>query len=137
RSGKQWSGEKFIHGTAKSFSFPLRDVINSVDIWVRVNAASRSPVASEMLVSANQSGLGKIGFGRVNTSDVTALFADERESRFSLTAPVGDLSLTLKYSGNTVNAEAWLDFIEINYRRKLKLFNKEVLFFRDIGSADT
>jgi hypothetical protein len=135
RSGKQWFSDKFINGTTKNYSFSLEDISPSEDITVRIKAAARSSGSSEMLIFVNQSGAGNITFEPVNTSDITSLYADEGESVFTLKDVSGDLNLTVKYYGSSANAQAWLDFIEINYRRNLKLYNNEPLFFRDIASA--
>ncbi|MFW5821972.1 MAG: type IX secretion system sortase PorU [Tangfeifania sp.] len=130
-SGKRWFGEKFIHSSVKNISLPVINPVESQEISVRVKAAARSSATSNMEVSANQAGLGALNFSRVNTSDDVDKYADLRETRFSAPAPSsGSLDIVLKYFGNTSNAEAWLDFIEINYRRKLKLDN-EALFFRE------
>lgn len=129
-SGKQWFGEKFIHSTVKNFSLPVADPIETTDVSVRVRAASRSSVNSRMSISAGSAELGDLTFLKVNTSDAVDEYADIRENRFSTQPVSGNLDFSINYYGNSSNAEAWLDFIEINYRRKLKL-NDEVLFFRD------
>jgi hypothetical protein len=129
-SGKQWFGEKFIHGSSKSISIPVTDPVEATEISVRVRAAARSSVNSSMRVSSGQNELGDLSFFKVNTSDAVDEYADLRENRFSVQPAPGSIDFSLKYFGNSSNAEAWLDFIEINYRRKLKL-NDDVLFFRN------
>ncbi len=135
RSGKKWFGDKFIHGSTKNYPLPVRDQQALTEITLRINAAARSSASSEMLVSAGQSALGKINFSRVNTSDVTTLYADMKEPVFSFSGEEGTESLILKYFGSSANPEAWLDYIELNYRRRLKHYREEVLFFRDINSV--
>ena len=133
-SGKQWFGDKFINGTTKELDFDVKDLVGQENISIRINAAARSSSASEIPVSTNQSSVGKLSFYKVNTSDPTSGHADEREARFT-TSVLGDqLSLSLNYLASNGNAEAWLDFVELNYRKKLKI-NGEVLFFRDITSV--
>ena len=130
-SGKRWFGDKFIHSSVKNISLPVFNPVESQGISVRVKAAARSSAASDMEVSANQSELGALNFFRVNTSDAVGKYADLREARFSMMPPSsGSPDVVLKYFGNSSNAEAWLDYIEINYRRKLKM-DDEVLFFRE------
>jgi hypothetical protein len=133
-SGKQWFSDKFINGTNKDYSFQLTDVENSSDVFIRVNAAARSSSNSEMPVKANQTNLGKINFNQVNTADNAGLFADGRSERFTFSAPTENLELKVQYFGSGSSPEAWLDYIEINYRRKLKT-NNELLFFRDKKSV--
>ncbi len=134
-SGKKWFGDIFINGTTRNYSFEVNDPALDSDIFLRINAAARSSAPSEMVVSTNQVSLGKINFSMVNTSDVTAVYADERETLFEMPVADEEVSLILKYFGRTANPEAWIDFIEINYRRKLKHDKEKVLFFRDIPSV--
>ncbi|MCD6355092.1 MAG: type IX secretion system sortase PorU, partial [Prolixibacteraceae bacterium] len=133
-SGKQWFGDKFISGIGRSFVFDLLPASNSVELSLRVNAVARSFQSSEMQISANQTDFGKLNFYKVNTGDPTSLYADERDSWFSEKIQGNKLEVVLKYLATTGNAEAWLDFIELNYRAKLTLGNS-VLFFRDKNSV--
>lgn len=133
-SGKQWFSEKFINGTNKSFSFQLTGIEPSSEVFLRIHGAARSSSDSEMPVTANQTNLGSIPFPKINTADNTGIFASENIRRFTLPASAEKLDLTLKYFGSGTSPEAWLNFIEVNYRRKLKAGN-DVLFFRDIKSA--
>lgn len=133
-SGKQWFSDKFINGTNKEYSFQLTDIDNSSNIFIRANAAARSSSNSEMPLKANQTDLGKFNFSPVNTSDNSSLFADGRSNRFTYSPATENLNIKVQYFGSGSSPEAWLDFIEINYRRKLKT-NNELLFFRDKKSV--
>lgn len=135
-SGKQWFGDKFINGSTKKFVIDIKDVDNSAKVKVRVNAAARSYQASQMAVSINQSGVEELSFFNVNTGDPTSVYANERDKKYSLNIQNNTVDVSLNYKATNENAEAWLDFIEVNYRRKLKL-NNEVLFFRDINSVNS
>lgn len=134
QSGKQWYSEKFINGTNKNFSFQLFDVDNSSEVSIRVHGAARSSSDSEMPVTANQTNLGKIEFLKINTADNAGIFASESSKLFSLPAPTGNLDISVKYFGTGTSSEAWLNFIEVNYQRKLKTGNN-ALFFRDKSSV--
>ncbi|HSO89448.1 MAG TPA: C25 family cysteine peptidase, partial [Draconibacterium sp.] len=139
-SGKQWFGEKFKNSSVKNIDFELTDIDLSEQIKIRVNAIARSYAASEMMLSVNQTENGSLKFIQVNTGSQTSAYADEKEGIFSSTIQSSQTKLTLKYYSTKINnsvddnALAWLDFIEINYRRKLK-FGNEALFFRDKSSV--
>lgn len=135
-TGKQWFGDKFLSGTSQKVSFDMTDVDDPSSVSIRVNAAARSFLASEMQVSDQQNELGTVSFYKVSTGDLTSLYADERENRFSPNILNNQLDITIKYLAGSNSAEAWLDFIEVNYRKKLKLTN-DVLFFRDQASVGT
>ncbi len=135
-SGKQWFGEKFKHSSVRNIDFNLTDIEPSQPIKVRVNAIARSFASSEMKIQVNQAQTGAVKFFAVNTGSQTSSYADEKEGVFSAQVPGNQTRITLSYFADRINnslddnAIAWLDYIEINYRRKLK-FSNEALFFQD------
>ncbi|HSH20498.1 MAG TPA: type IX secretion system sortase PorU, partial [Draconibacterium sp.] len=143
-SGKQWFGEKFRHSSVKNIDFNLEDVDPVEPIKVRINGIARSYARSELKVQVNQTEIGILNFNQVNTGSQTGSYANEQEGTFSSNVQGNQAKVTLKYFGNNDggvddNAICWLDFIEINYRRKLK-FGNEPLFFRDrttVGAGNT
>ncbi len=137
-SGKQWFGDKFKHNTIKNIDFNLADIVVSEPIKIRINAIGRSYANSEMQLQLNQTNIGSLNFNKVSTGSQSSVYADEKGNVFSQTVQGGQNRLTLKYlaSGGGIddNALAWLDFIEINYKQKLR-FAAEALFFRDQASV--
>ncbi|MFW6277708.1 MAG: type IX secretion system sortase PorU, partial [Prolixibacteraceae bacterium] len=133
-SGKQWFGDKFINGTTKNVDFDLSDLAEPVNLKIKINAAARSASGSEMAVNLNQASGGKIEFYRVKTDEIYGKYADEQRVLLEPDIQDTQLEVALKYFADNSNAEAWLDYIAVNYRRNLKL-NNDVLFFRDISSA--
>lgn len=129
-SGKQWFADKFLNGSSKKVQFDLTDVEQLTSVSVNINAAARSYQSSEMPVLGNQTELGALNFNAVNTGDLTSLFADERQKRFTFEIQNNSLEISVGYAAGNGNAEAWLDYIEVNFRHKLRLTD-DVLFFRD------
>jgi hypothetical protein len=134
QSGKQWFGEKYINGTTRNYTFQLSEIDNISEMSLRINAAARSSSESELTVSTNQTDIGKLTFTKVNTSDPTGLYADERTSRFTFLQQSGNPEVIVKYFGGGSNPESWLGFLELNFRRKLVKSSNEPLFFRDLNS---
>lgn len=134
-SGKQWFGDKFIQGTIRDYLLDVPDAAPGTDLTFLIRAASRTSAHSEMVVAANQSTLGKINFATVNTADNTGIYADEQTAQFTFPAGQEKTTLSLRYAANGPNPEAWLDFIELHFRRQLKMQNNNTLFFRDKLSA--
>lgn len=134
QSGKQWFSERFSNGATRNYTFTVSEPEASSSVSVKVNAAARSSDFSEMTVSSGQSSSKKISFAGVNTSSNAGNYASEGALLYTIPASPGKIDLTLKYSGSGSLAEAWLDFIELNYRRKLKL-TEHTLFFRDVTSV--
>jgi hypothetical protein len=134
QSGKQWFGEIFGHGTTRNFTFQINDPENTSAVRFRIKAAARSSLSSDMQVLNGQASLGKIEFSRVNTSSSTDDFANEKVAVMTTPAASGNLNLNLRYNGSGSGPEAWLDFIEVYYRRKLKA-GSQPLFFRNQEAA--
>lgn len=133
-SGKQWFGEKFSNGTTRNFTFEPTDVEPGATASVFINAAARSYAASSMEVSAGSTTAGTVSFSAVNTSDTYGLYADEENARFPVSVTTGTLTFSLKYVAANSNAEAWVDYLELNYRRQLKA-GSDAVFFRDKSSV--
>jgi hypothetical protein len=139
-SGKKWYGDKFKNSSVKNIDFNLAYIDLSEQIKLRISGVARSFASSAMNVQVNQTDIGSLNFQRVNTGSQTSAYADEREGIFSATLPGSQTRITLKYFADKVNnsvddnALAWLDFVELNYRQKLK-FGNEALFFRDQTSV--
>lgn len=138
-SGRQWFGDKFKHSAVKNIDFDLTDIETSEQIKIRINAIGRSFASSEMKLLVNQTELGALKFSPVNTGSQTATYADQKAEVFSSQVAANQVKITLKYFALNNNGKiddialSWLDFLEVNYRRKLK-FGNEALFFRDKSS---
>ena len=140
KSGKQWFGERFIHGTNTSFDIncPGRQAGSSVKI--RIDAAGRSSSNSSMNITVNGANEPPIGFDPVNTGEQTALYADETNQVITTNQPGDEFVVNLLYkaydTSGSVNrsAEAWLDYIRVNYRRDL-IYTGPEMYFRDVQSV--
>jgi len=133
-SGKQWFGETFSNGTTRSYSFEISDVETGSQARIFIDAAARSYAASSMSVTGNNTNLGTISFALVNTNDTYGLYADEDNALLSLSPANGTLKVDVKYLASNSNAEAWMDYLELNYRRNLNA-SDDALFFRDAASV--
>ncbi|MCK3685997.1 type IX secretion system sortase PorU [Maribellus sp. YY47] len=132
-SGKQWFGQKFSAGTTRNFTFEVADLDESAEPNLLATVAARSYSGSSMSVSVNTTALGTLGFSQVNTDDNTGLYADLRTRRFSFPATGNQYDVALSYNASNGTATAWIDYLELNYRQRLK-FRGIPLFFRDVPS---
>lgn len=133
-SGKQWFGEHFLPATSRNFSFAMKNADESSDANLVVNAAARSKAGTTMKITINQSVAGNLTFQGVTTTDPTSQFAFETSLPFKFKPSGTSTTVNLQHNSSFESSEAWLDFIELNYRRKLKIDN-DVLFFRDLNSS--
>jgi hypothetical protein len=138
KSGRQWFGERFISGTISSFSIDCPGRKDGTPVRFDINAAARSSINSSMTVSINGYYATEIDFDTVDTGSETTEYASEKGSVVSFSQAGELFDLKLAYTAikdNVVNssAEAWLDYIRVNYRRNLNYLSPE-MYFRDTKS---
>ncbi len=128
-TGKQWFGQRFevTKSFNYNFEFPYRMISDSVSI--RLRAAARASATTAMNVKHSGSTLFQFNispptgnnFMRPGSGSVKTLLTGD------------DLLLNVNYVENTASAVAYLDYIEVNARRSLRLDNGQT-FFRDSRS---
>ena len=143
-SGKNWYGDKFRNSGVKNIDLALEDIDVAAPVKVKVSGIARSYNKSELKTLVNQAEIGSLKFAMVSTGSQIASYADEKEGLFSAAVDGNTVRFTLKYFAENLivegvdktddNAVAWLDYLEVNYRRKLKFGNKPV-FFSDLNST--
>lgn len=133
-SGKQWFGDKFSSGTSRDYTLAVTDPVSGIDAGLTINAAARSYATSVFKIDANGQSLGEMSFPKVDTDDGHGLYAYEKNTTFPFALSGASLNVNLAYNPSNSNAFAWIDYLELNYRRLLKVGNSPV-FFRDGSSV--
>lgn len=132
-SGSQWFGESFLRGTNRNFSLACPDAVTGMDARVTINAAGRSSGSSALDITINGSKQSGLVFNPVNTDDATTLYASEKQNSWSIPVSSGKIDVSIQYAATNNLSNAWLDYITVNWRRKLQM-NGDELYFRDTGS---
>lgn len=139
-SGKNWYGELLMNSSAKNINFDLKNKVSTEKMMLRTSAVARSFQTSELKVSVNQKEQGSLKFSSVNTSSQTGNYADLKTGLIAAETTDDKIVVGLKYYSDNIlgkvddNAKAWLDFVEVNYKKKL-IFDNSPLFFRDVASV--
>ena len=128
-TGKQWFGDKFSFGKKEisyigKFNFP--NIITSENAAIRGVFASRSANSSncDVLFDGNTAPL---YFSNVQVSQVESLYA-QKESLSERFKPTKDnIDVTIKSNG-TADFEAWIDYLEVQVRRKLFMSGGQMPF---------
>ncbi|GAB4092727.1 type IX secretion system sortase PorU [Flaviaesturariibacter terrae] len=134
-SGKDWWGEEFSNlpgrTLARSFSLDAPDAVAGSQLRLRTRVAARSiGTGSSFSIALNgQQAL------QVPVLPVTGIFNDlfaqqATQTGFTLFGGSG-MNLSYTYVPGGPNAQGWLDYIEIVYRRSLSLPAGRQLLFRD------
>lgn len=129
-SGKRWYGDKYTNGSSRIYSFNVADVAQDSEARLTISGAARSYQSSRFSVENNGSELGTVAFSSVNTDEIYSTYANSRTATIDVPLSEGTQNISLTYNAQNSNAEAWLDYIELNYRRNLVAVSSP-LFFRD------
>ncbi|MEZ4687621.1 MAG: type IX secretion system sortase PorU [Bacteroidia bacterium] len=124
KSGRYWMGENFDLNLEREFDFQLPDLDPNGEVRITVRAGARADRTTTMTVTANGTGLGSMSFGSVSVTRYEARFKRNNKQTFTLSAQglSNTLRVKLAYSkGGYSLAEAWLDWIEIDYDRSTDL----------------
>jgi len=132
KSGRKWFGERFSDGISKSFEFFFPNLIQTDSINIKVAVVARSFQASSFNIGLNSSVVTNITLPSVSP-EYAKEYAKEAFISSQYRVNSSSLIMDIEYSSMDNGAEAWLNYIEVNARRKLKLMD-DYLKFRDIES---
>lgn len=132
KSGAQWYGEKFDLVNSYTFNFSFPNLIQSTPVYIKTAVAARSFSSSSFTVKANSNSIQSISVAQANpnyTADYAML------SSKSTTFPgTSNLNIEIAYNPSQNTSVGWLNYIEINARRQLKMNGNQMLF-RDAESV--
>jgi hypothetical protein len=139
-SGKEWYGEEFANAPGKSlsrnFTINIPGIQSASGMEVVAQCVSRSVGATgSFQVSLNNSVLGQINIPPVSGGQYD-LFAQQGTASFFVpTAPAGNINLGLAYTPGSFNAQGWLNWFRLFFRRNLSMPGNDLLLFRDWQSV--
>jgi len=131
KSGREWFGEVFDLTTAYNFSFTFPNIDVSSPVYVNTSIAARASSTSTFTVTS----------GTATTSlypssiDITCYYCDYASlvnENFNFLP--SNSAIPIKISKITPAAIGWLNYIELNARRELKMSGNQLLF-RDMNSV--
>lgn len=133
KSGKVWYGKEFGRTTDEhTFTFDLPGQVPG-DVIIQTRASGRSGGGSVMKATIDGNILHTHSFPGVPVEWYAGRYASEPDIQKSTFTANGPLDVTLTYIKPSNDSRAWLDFVEIIYRKKL---NADVQFrFRDANGT--
>ncbi len=133
KSGREWYGEEFNIIAQYSFGFSFPNIDLSTNAWVKVDMISRYEAQHTYSVTAQAaSGTVTVPFSQVNS--YYSPYAAPANTQLTF-APTGSV-ISVNVSRNQSGAIGWLNYIEVNVRRQLRMVAGQLLF-RDEQSAGT
>ncbi|MBI9032989.1 MAG: type IX secretion system sortase PorU [Bacteroidales bacterium] len=133
KSGKLWVGENLVNGSSLEYSFNIPNLLTQENIYLKTTAVAQSqnPSTLSMLLDYDQ----QVDHSLEGQNDsYTKGRYNEFEDHFL--SDDDQIELTLSLSTNEEDAEAWLDYLEINARASL-VYNNAQFHFRDTESWET
>jgi hypothetical protein len=135
KSGREWYDEEYFDVTLRrNYSFAFPDLDQSSPVCITTRAAARSTDgSSSFTVSVNGQSIYTIPIAKVS-GDFLAIYAREKIETgcVSVTQPTIDVQLTYNKPGSA--SIGYLNYLEVNVMRQLKLSGSQLLF-RSIESA--
>ncbi len=133
-SGKKWYGERFEDVTQHSFPVSFSELVQDEQVYMKVSAAARSYITSNLILSIDNQDMLTLSFSPVSGSSLSSDFAKYRIDTLLFYAGQSNFTVKLTYDKPMDSSIAWLDYLTLNARRKLAYENGQ-LSFRDKESA--
>jgi len=132
KSGRQWLGKELLNSSTATISFQFDNVDDTQSAKVRMSAAARSTNQSNIDLKYGTQ-LGQLYIDPISLSSFTNDYAFTGIGTYTFTQPKAKFDLTLSYNKTSDVATAWLDYLEVNLRRKL-IYTSGQLNFSDVAS---
>ncbi len=129
KSGKLWVGEEFNEILERDFIFDFPGLINDSEFEMTVAYTARTDGDSFLEIYAYNEEIANLELPHVNLS--SPRFAMSTSKNYSVSAANEQLELMFRFVPYNTMSFAWLDFIEMNFKRDLR-FNHDQLFFRNV-----
>ena len=131
KSGAQWYGEKFDLTNSYSFNFSFPNLVQSIPVYVKTAVAARSFSSSNFTIKKNSTILQSISVAQVDPH-YTADYAKLSSNSITFTGNA-NMEISISYNQPQNTSVGWLDYLELNVRRELRMSGNQMLF-RDIQS---
>lgn len=137
-SGNRWFGDRLsssLSSISYTSRFDLTDLVPGEPVRVSGGFASRSDVSNTFSVKLGPSTFKSNTMGKTNLGEVDATYATLGNIQ-EMYQPSGDqFSVQVTYSALGSGAAGWVDYLELQMRRKLLLGSK-ALRFTDLRAKD-
>ena len=134
KSGAQWYGEKFDLTNLYNFSFSFPNLVQSTPIYIKTTVAARSFTSSSFSVNTNSTNIQSISVAKVNPY-YTEDYAKLSSNFTTFNSSSSNINLAVSYNPSQNTSVGWLNYIELNVRRQLKMSGNQMLF-RDMQSIE-
>ena len=126
QSGNKWFGERFNNQSLNiDFNFP--NLSQGVQSTLKIEVAARSLVPSNVNINLDNTNLSSFLISNISQNYATDYAIIKSEiKQFTTNSP--NINLELEFISNDNGAIAWLDYIEVNTSRDLKMNGNSMIF---------
>jgi hypothetical protein len=132
RSGRQWFGKELLNSQPVTISFTFDNVDETSPAKVKMSAAARSTMQSSIDLKYGTQ-LARLYIDPISLNSLTNDYAFTGLNTYTFTQPKAKFDLTLSYNRTSDVATGWLDYLEVNVRRKL-IYTTGQMPFSDVTS---
>jgi hypothetical protein len=126
-SGKKWFGDYFLQTRSRDYTFNFPNIVSGIPARIKMEFAGRSSTKTNVRLIVN--GTAFIDdMNSVNISNGEATFAALGIITGSFSPSADNVPVTIEYPEVSQTSEGWLDFIEINARRRLVMTGNSLMF---------
>ncbi|MEZ4942969.1 MAG: type IX secretion system sortase PorU [Saprospiraceae bacterium] len=130
-SGKRWFGDYFFQTRERSYNFNFPNLVAGAEARLRAEFAGRAAVTTTLQIQAGSASFTR-NINGVPVSNNEADFAANGLINGAFQPPAGnDIPVTVRYLQASQSSEGWLDYLELNARRRLQM-SGQTMEFRDL-----
>jgi hypothetical protein len=129
-SGREWYGESFDNNTDQNFSFSVPGLVIGSTAKLTSAVMGQSTSSSSFTLKLNNQFVGSQSFSALSTY-IYSIRGIDRRNIFSIpiTSVTNNLNVALTYNkGSNSSAIGYLNYLEFNIKRDLKLYNNQTAF---------
>jgi hypothetical protein len=127
-TGRRWLGDKFEFVNTKTYDFNFENLLPGGSAYVKAELVARSTATSSFDLSYNGQSLGAVNISKIPSGSYPSYAYDGTfESYFELSNDAA-IAIDINYNRPLSSAIGWLDYLEINVKRKLEFGNQQLAF---------
>lgn len=132
-SGKRWFGDYFFQTRSRDYAFEFPNLLSGSTARIKAEFAGRSASVSSVRMTPEGGIAITRSIGGVTISNNEATYALDAVLNGSFQPTADKFNVKIEYLNNGQQSEGWLDYIEINARRRL-IMTGQIMEFRDLAS---
>lgn len=128
-SGKRWFGDYFNQTRSRDYSFEFANIVAGSTARLRAEFAGRSGANQSVKLSSDGLSLTRT-LGAVDVGEPENTYASIAVFQGNVKPAADKFSVKIEYPAVSEQSEGWLDYIEVNVRRRLTMAG-QLMEFRD------